>query len=349
VYKTGQTAYIPDRHNPPPEFSPLPPARSDIRSQITVPLRQSTVEGDRPHFYGTLSMAHPVEKHFAPHDVELLKEVGDQLALTLHRISISQRQEEMHIMAALGQDTSSVLHQIKNDLISARKWYDELMRETRLTETTDEIVRLSVTELDQRLTDVFTQTSHWQQRFEKLTKGAQKKSVNLHNLLKDVIKKYRQYDNLQFSIDITPDIKTVYVDEDEIQLALKILLDNAVQAIDRTTDERTGKIQLKARYIDHSPDGTRVELHIKDNGAGMTDDVRGKILKLLYRELFKLQTRSLTTSWGYGLWAASYYIRRNAGVLRLSETTPDTGTTFTVKLPCYSTDQTTGESADRYS
>jgi signal transduction histidine kinase len=120
--------------------------------------------------------------------------------------------------------------------------------------------------------------------------------------------------NIQLHHEIARDVAAVHAVPGVVRDVLYNLLTNAIEAM-----PDGGKITLRAyntrRYV---------FVEVSDTGIGITPDKRDKIFGFLY---------STKGSTGFGLWSARRKALQNGGDLRLTESRPGGGTTFTLSLP----------------
>ncbi|WP_437650910.1 sensor histidine kinase [Sorangium sp. So ce362] len=104
------------------------------------------------------------------------------------------------------------------------------------------------------------------------------------------------------------------------QVFLNLLI-NAVQAVE-CRGRGNGRIAIRAR-----DDGRRVALDFEDNGAGMTDDVRGRIFDPFFT------TKPVGQGTGLGLTISHKIVVDQHGGTLSVRSTPGAGSTFTITLP----------------
>jgi putative methionine-R-sulfoxide reductase with GAF domain len=111
---------------------------------------------------------------------------------------------------------------------------------------------------------------------------------------------------------------------EQVYEVLGNILDNAVEGIlERSQGAKDGRINVELEL----PDPFRVLLRIKDNGIGISDEVRPKIFE--YGFSTRKETRG---SHGIGLWFCELYIKQRGGEISF-DTVVGEGTTFEVLLP----------------
>ncbi len=108
----------------------------------------------------------------------------------------------------------------------------------------------------------------------------------------------------------------VQIDVDQIRMALKNIIQNAVQAMDES-----GALTISVRRIDTD----QAEISIADTGPGIPPENIEKV----FDPLFSTKTHGI----GFGLSIAKMIIENHGGTIR-AKSSPDKGTVFTILLPC---------------
>jgi CheY-like chemotaxis protein len=135
----------------------------------------------------------------------------------------------------------------------------------------------------------------------------------------------------KIALALPAELPAAMIDGDHLRFVVRALLDNAIEAANKP-----GTVTVKARIItiaaeeclDYYGDvrpGAHVELHITDDGAGLTPDVQRR----LFAEPF-FSTKACRR--GYGLFAVYGMLHAHQGGLRLSNA-PERGVVAQVVLP----------------
>lgn len=157
---------------------------------------------------------------------------------------------------------------------------------------------------------------------------------NMRELLSTVVSKRHA-----LSVNFAHDLPVVEVDVAQISQVVMNLITNASEAI----GEENGDITLSSGllsvnknslyenyYSNDTADGVYVFLRVSDTGCGMDEETRSKIFDPFYSTKF--------TGRGLGLAAVLGIVRGHGGTIRV-DSTVGRGTTFTVLLPCASTQE----------
>jgi signal transduction histidine kinase len=129
--------------------------------------------------------------------------------------------------------------------------------------------------------------------------------------------------NLDVALD--PNVKEAYLDRDGINNVLLNLISNAIDACIYDTDTSKAWEVTARTKLEMDADSEEVILfEVKDNGCGMTDEVRSK----LFTRFFSTKAGRGT---GLGLLNTQKVVHEHGGEIAV-ESQPGQGTTFTVRL-----------------
>ena len=148
--------------------------------------------------------------------------------------------------------------------------------------------------------------------------------VALHDLVEDVGKQVRVLtDKKALQLDVRVD-GPVGVQGDELRLRelLLILLDNAIEFTDAA-----GTVELTLEA-----DGGKAVLRVRDSGSGIPPEALLHVFDRFYRA-DKARSRAEGGA-GLGLAIAKWIVESHRGSIRV-DSSPGTGTTFTVELPIH--------------
>jgi two-component system sensor histidine kinase AtoS len=151
--------------------------------------------------------------------------------------------------------------------------------------------------------------------------------VDLANSLSEidhVIKKSAADKGIEFQMNISEDLPAVKCDAQMIHSTIMDIVSNALDACvwKDYGEEEVPKVTVKA-YLNNGEQNTIIE--IKDNGCGMTENVKAKIFTPFF------STKSKTGT-GLGLSIASRMINTHHGRIDV-ESEPNKGTSFQIVLP----------------
>lgn len=270
------------------------------------------------------------------HSVEELKAAQEQLI-------------QAEKMASLGQLTAGVAHEINNpinfvsanvdplkqdlhDIIRVVREYERTIKEKRLETEFSEVtlmkektgVEMSIEEVRNLLKGIedgakrtaeivkglrnFTRLDQKVFRKADINEGIDSTLTLLHSSYKNRVEIVKEY-------GILPEVECFPGQLNQVFLNI---LSNAVQAI---TEE--GKITIKTW-----PVGDKVKISFKDNGAGMTEEVRKKI----YDPFFT--TKDVGKGTGLGLYISYGIVEKHKGKIEVFST-PGKGTEFILTIPIH--------------
>jgi two-component system sensor histidine kinase PilS (NtrC family) len=222
-------------------------------------------------------------------------------------------------LAAVGELSASIAHEIRNPLASISGSVEILAQELKLEGENQRLMNLIVKEAA-RLSNILNDFLVYA-RVKKPSFG----KVEINRLVSDVleiIQKHPSY-NESIKIKMEADDTTVYASGDEEQIK-QILINLMVNAMEAVEGE---KGYVDVRIQGNVPSSTdRVLLAISDNGHGMTRQVKEKIFTPFF------STKKEGT--GLGLAIVKRLVDNMGGRIWV-ETSPHGGTTFKISLVKY--------------
>ncbi len=143
-------------------------------------------------------------------------------------------------------------------------------------------------------------------------------TCHLHAVLQGAVRLVSSQTGAKIAIDVNvPDNLILSVDRQRLQEAFINLIINAIQAI----GDNAGRIGIRAR----EEEGHAV-ISISDTGAGMSSDTLQRIFDPFF------STKEVGQGTGLGLYIVYGIIEKHQGNIRV-ESSPGTGTTFSIRLP----------------
>ncbi|MCS7301676.1 MAG: GAF domain-containing protein [Fimbriimonadales bacterium] len=225
-------------------------------------------------------------------------------------LRLESRLAEMERLAAVGQMTATIAHEIRNPLTALRGAVDLMLQEQPLPETLSLYIEVIQQEA-QRLTEIAEEFLEFAKPFH-----LQKRLTPLKPLLQRVLtvqEPYLKSASVKATLD-APDELELPLDAGRIEQALRNLIQNAVHAM-----PDGGQIVLRARDY-----GNEVALSVQDTGTGVPPEIRDKIFTPFYT------TRTRGT--GLGLSIVKKIVEGHNGRVTL-ECPPEGGSIFTLWLP----------------
>lgn len=207
-----------------------------------------------------------------------------------------------------------VAHEIKNPLTPMKLNIQHLQR---VVETHPEDVNERVKKVSQMLIEQIDTLSHIATEFSNFAKlpNANLEIVNLFDVLQNVTHLFQQNTECEISLSASEPL-WVMADREQCLRIFTNLLKNAEQSI---PENRKGKIEILA-----FSDGATITVKVKDNGIGITDDVRHK--------LFTPNFTTKSTGTGLGLAMVKNSVVSFNGTIGF-ETELNRGTVFTIVFP----------------
>lgn len=241
------------------------------------------------------------------------RRLNEELKANMQKLSDTQLElVKSERLAALGQVTATLSHEIRNPLGAIRSSLyiirqAALKAELKLDRPLDRIER-SVSRCDNLIGDFLEYTR---------TNTLSFQTVDASEFLTAVIEEQTLADGIEIVCDFPSTGIAIEIDPDRFRRVVINLVDNAAQAI--TGDRDTGgEIRVSCRVEDKGP-----VIRVTDNGPGIPDDVLEKIFEPLFT------TKSFGA--GLGLATVKQLIEQHGADLTI-ETECGVGTTFTVQL-----------------
>lgn len=241
------------------------------------------------------------------------RRLNEELKANMQMLSDTQLELVKHErLAALGQVTATLSHEIRNPLGAIRSSLYVIRQasqkaELKLDRPLDRIER-SVTRCDNLIGDFLEYT-----RTNELTF----KSVNAAEFLNLLLDDQTFAENITIIRDLPDGGPQIAIDPDRFRRVVINLVENAAQAISEHSDEG-GEIRVSCLI-----DSENTVISVSDNGPGITDEVLGKIFEPLFT------TKSFGA--GLGLATVKQLVEQHDAELTI-DTKLGVGTTFNINL-----------------
>lgn len=268
-------------------------------SQISQKIKSTRLEKTNPK----------IDLHKAGSEIKPLinayNDMIDELEESAKKLAQTEREEAWQLMAR------QVAHEIKNPLtpmrLSVQSFQHQFKNKDISKTDIDEFASTMIQQID-TLSSIATAFSD----FAKMSIN-QNEVIEINSVLKLALDIFKG-ENIKFR----PSKNKVYAQIDKSQLIriMTNLIKNAVQA---TQDVDQAQIEIDVTEID-----THVVLSIRDNGAGISDDIKNRI--------FEPQFTTKTSGMGLGLSMVKKIIESHNGNIKV-ESKLNTYTIFTLKLP----------------
>ena len=280
---------------------------------------------------------------------EELRGKNDELESALADLQRAQDQMvAQEKLAALGELTAGVAHEIKNPLNFVKNFSEaseELLEE--LGETLQEVgeslndeQRSLVKEINQDLTENLERIRHHGDRADRIVRdmltmgrdGGERQLTDLNALLEEhtqlAFHAARAADpDFQLSIDkdLDPNMGTVAVVSQDLSRVFVNMVTNACYAMNERRTESGGDYQPTLRLATRRFDD-RLEVTIRDNGSGIPKDILDKIFNPFFT------TKPTDKGTGLGLALSNDIVRQHGGTIAV-ETEAGAFTQMTVSIP----------------
>ncbi|MGI9407740.1 MAG: sensor histidine kinase [Hyphomicrobiaceae bacterium] len=241
------------------------------------------------------------------------RRLNEELEANMKMLSEAQKELVKHErLAALGQVTATLSHEIRNPLGAIRSSL-YVMRRTaekaniKMDRPLDRIER-SVTRCDNLIDDFLEYT-----RTQKLSI----QTVDASDFLNELLEEQTLPDGISLTRDLPVQGSEIAVDPDRFRRVIINLVENAAQAITEKGDTG-GEINVSCR---DDEDGSVIR--VRDNGPGIPEDVLGKVFEPLFT------TKSFGA--GLGLATVKQLVDQHDAELKI-DTECGVGSTFSVFL-----------------
>ncbi len=294
-------------------------AMQQMKAAITVPL----FGNDR--VIGFLNLwDERVPEAFASDEIALILDLADQLASVVENSKLYERMRERDRLAALGEMSAGLAHEIRNPL-GAIKGAAQCLDPKRVSGEEGEFLEVIVEEVN-RLNGVVTAFLDYARPM--------KQNFGPTDLNEVVTRTVRliQNDvpqNITLKTELVEGLSKVDGDAEQLKQVLINLVQNARQAIGDQPGEITIKTVKPERFGEPRFSAEQVELHVVDNGPGIPADQQLNIFVPFFT------TKQKGT--GLGLAICQRIVKNHGGVITVQSRSGD-GSTFIVRLPALPTE-----------
>jgi two-component system, NtrC family, sensor kinase len=249
-----------------------------------------------------------------------LRSKNDDLQQALHALLDAQRARvEAERMAAVGELTSRITHELRNPLSSIGLNVEMLADEVEALTTEGSEARLMVDSIDREVQRLMQLTDD----FLSIARGvARQEVIDVVPVIQDVGRFMQaSFDHARINFEIHADVAQVFGDENQLRQVFINLFRNAVTALDEhQCTDRHAYIVVTVEESDHD-----VCIFIDDSGPGVSNDVQARVFEPFFT------TRASGT--GLGLSICRDIIDGHRGHLMLESPGPLGGVRVTLRLP----------------
>lgn len=259
---------------------------------------------------------------------ELTKKVESatlELNLLHEALSESQRQlSQSEKLAALGQVTATIAHQIGTPLNSISGYIQLMLQEGNLQPTDQNRLRIIESQLD-RLADSFRNLLSYTSQPK-----PQLKPLDVNEVLKEFLplsELWLRARNITLYSHLSPNLPLILGDVTSLQTLFLNLITNALDAM-----PNGGTLTIKTQKISSSPfeNGNKewLEVSITDTGIGISEETKKKIFDPFFT------TKKIGEGTGLGLSICEKIVKDHSGRLEVYSKVGK-GSTFSVYLPIH--------------
>lgn len=274
--------------------------------------------------------------------IEELEQKRAAVEETLKELKATQAQlVQQEKLASLGQLTAGIAHEIKNPLNFVNNFsevsmemIEETLKEMAKHEIRNEtLIRENLEDIQSNLTKIHEHGTRADGIVKSMLMHSRGGSGKMEPA--DLNALIREYVNLSFhgmragknpinvliDLQLEEQIKEVALVEEDFSRVILNLCNNAFDALRETTDNRQPKLTIRTKLeLNH------VLIEVEDNGPGIPDDIKDKILQPFFT------TKKGTEGTGLGLSITNDIVKAHGGELTVKSTGGE-GATFLITLP----------------
>lgn len=247
---------------------------------------------------------------------------NEELRLLNEALFESQRQlGHSEKLAALGQVTATMAHQMGTPLNSISGYIQLMLREGNLQTKERERLKIIESQLDRLAESVKNLLSFTRQPKPQL------KRLGMNEILEELIRLSEPWfhaRNVNLSTLLSPDLPPILGDPTYLQTLFLNLISNALDAM-----PQGGTLTIQTRQNRESSlsgNGGCIEISITDSGIGITEESKKKIFEPFYT------TKKLGQGTGLGLAICNQIIKEHSGKIEV-ESEVGNGSLFRVSIP----------------
>ncbi len=293
-----------------------------IRSALCVPVKARKL-ADKPgdDIIGVIYIDSSVKNYtYAPDQLRLLTAIGLQAGLAIQNSKLYRQGLQAERLAAVGETTAALSHSIKNILQALRGGADVVEMGFKANNLVQAGKGWRI--VDRNLQKIFNLTmnllAYSRPREPRMV------SVQPRKLIEECLELIAAGANekgVMAISDCDRDVPPVPLDPDGMHQVLLNLLSNALDAV----EPNKGLIRVVGKYLEVT---NELVIEVIDNGVG----VPPSMMKHMF-ELFHSTKGNRGT--GLGLAVARKIVEEHDGAISV-KSSPEEGTTFTVRIPVYS-------------
>jgi signal transduction histidine kinase len=219
-------------------------------------------------------------------------------------------------MALVGKLAAGMAHSIRNPFTSVKMRLFSLSRALEFTDTQKEDFDVISEEI--RRIDTIVQNFLEFSRPPKLIMQSISPSVVVDQTIQLLEHRLKSYD-VSVQVERAQPLPEIDADPEQLKEVLANLVVNACEAM-----EKGGLIIIQEEEVQNPSSGRMAVIRVSDNGPGIADSIRGKVLQPFFT------TKEEGT--GLGLSIAARIVEEHGGLIDI-ETNPSGGAVFAISLP----------------
>jgi two-component system cell cycle sensor histidine kinase/response regulator CckA len=234
------------------------------------------------------------------------------------RRELEDKLRQAQKMEAVGRLAGGVAHDF-NNLLTVINGYTDVLLDQIPEHTTEHADLVMIREAGARAATLTAQLL----AFSRRTIIAPQ-PLNLNTLVEGLVKLFTRLigENIALATELEPSLGSVMADAGQLEQVVLNLVVNARDAM-----PRGGKLVISTSNLT-TPAGRYVCLVVSDTGEGMTDEVKAQV----FEPFFTTKPQGQGSGLGLGLATAYGIVEQANGQIRV-ESTPGTGSSFSVILP----------------
>lgn len=221
-------------------------------------------------------------------------------------------------LAALGQLTGTVAHELRNPLGAVSTSIAVIAQKSRDADLDVESALARVDRGIKRCDTIITELLDFAR-----ARGHQPQPIVLDNWLANVLSKTTIPENIVLGRDLETGGEIIDIDPESLRRAVINLVDNACQAMTNNGNEQNATAEHRVT-VASQPNSEGVEVSFTDNGPGIPADILPHIMEPLF------STRTFGT--GLGLPTVQRIVEEHGGRLKI-DSEPGQGTRVILHLP----------------
>ena len=294
-------------------------ARLASGSSVLFPKKRHFTKAGRP-FYVNINAGHAQygERHVL---IIATTDINEALEKETQLIQASK-------MTTLGLMAAGMAHEINQPLnvlqICADYFLKMLDKGTRIEDDDLRTMARDIISNVDRATGIIRHVRDFARQSE-----VHKRKMNLNHPIEDVFKVMGHQiksHQIELTLDLDPGLPLIMADHNRLEQVFINLVNNAIDAMDEKAEQPRHKDMPKRLTIRTWAHDSSVLASVADNGIGMTDEVRGKIIEPFFT------TKKIGKGTGLGVSISYGIIKDYEGNITI-ESQVDVGTTFTIAFP----------------